>query len=46
MGYLRESGWRVTGSPRAKLFRRYGLHEPADVEAGFLGEIVYVSATR
>ena len=46
MDYLRESGWRVTSSPRTELFRRYGLHEPADVYAGPLGDIVYVSATR
>lgn len=46
MDYLRESGWRVTSSPRTELFRRYGLHAPADADAGPLGDIVYVSATR
>jgi len=46
MEYLREKGWRVTGSPRDELFVRYGLDVPQIEDDGPLGDIVYVSAQR
>lgn len=46
MDHLRANGWRVTGSPRAELFARYGLAAPPAGEGDSLGEIVYVSAAR
>jgi len=44
MEYLREKGWRVTGSPRDQLLTRSGLRVAGRGEDP-LGEIVYVSAT-
>jgi methyltransferase (TIGR00027 family) len=44
MDYLREKGWRVSGSPRDELFVRYGLDVPQIEDGDPLGDIVYVSA--
>jgi methyltransferase (TIGR00027 family) len=45
MEYLRQKGWRVTGSPSDDLLAEYGLPAPTTPEDSPLGEIVYVSAT-